>query len=67
MKHYAGDVTYASVGFREKNKDTLHLSGVMRSRNRTLCARSSPTRGGEPGEGRRRAAARRGRRIRPTR
>ena len=32
MKHYAGDVTYASVGFREKNKDTLHpdLSGVMR-------------------------------------
>ncbi|KAL1496526.1 hypothetical protein AB1Y20_016479 [Prymnesium parvum] len=31
IKHYAGDVTYASKGFREKNKDSLHpdLASVM--------------------------------------
>ena len=65
MKHYAGDVTYASVGFREKNKDTLHpdLSGVMRESQsdfvRTLFpddsvaaspAKGVQTRGGKKGE-----------------
>ena len=34
IKHYAGEVTYASRGFREKNKDALHpdLAGVMQAR-----------------------------------
>ena len=65
MKHYAGDVTYASVGFREKNKDTLHpdLSGVMRESQsdfvRTLFpddsvaaspAKGVQTRGGKKGK-----------------
>ena len=65
MKHYAGDVTYASLGFREKNKDTLHpdLSGVMRESQsdfvRTLFpddsvaaspAKGVQTRGGKKGK-----------------
>ena len=31
VKHYAGDVTYLCLGFREKNKDSLHpdLASVM--------------------------------------
>ena len=31
VKHYAGEVCYHTVGFREKNKDALHpdLAGVM--------------------------------------
>ena len=33
VRHYAGDVTYFSRGFREKNKDALHpdLSAVMQA------------------------------------
>ena len=38
MRHYAGEVTYLSHGFREKNKDTLHpdLSTLMRTSSSAL-------------------------------
>ena len=40
MRHYAGEVTYLSHGFREKNKDTLHpdLSAVMRTSSSAFVA-----------------------------
>ena len=40
MRHYAGEVTYVSHGFREKNKDTLHpdLSAVMRTSSSAFVA-----------------------------
>ena len=55
MKHYAGDVTYASVGFERRTK--TRAPRPLRRDARVaigLCAHALPRRqrGGEPGEGR---------------
>ena len=53
VKHYAGDVTYLSVGFREKNKDALHpdLTAVMQGSTSLLTRKLFPAAGQEGGEG----------------
>eukprot|EP00900_Chrysochromulina_parva_P008310 jgi/Chrpa1/17480/Chrysochromulina_OHIO_Genome00007564-RA len=45
VKHYAGNVTYLSTGFREKNKDALHpdLSAVMQGSKSPFVRRLFPS------------------------